>query len=174
MTTSPAIIVEKNVTMRETVYDLHRQKSKRMQKNSEKWSMKDMGLNLPMEDDNKQHWSILRIHHTVLWWASTLRNGMISHLLDSCFPRPHHKISWRWNTSLMNPENFFHNKCNAKIICVVDIILAYAEEYVIDGNWCLLDNKSTCKAFINVKYLSNIINAPGGKYPRVHCNVVVN
>ena len=52
---------------------------------------------------------------------------------------------------------------------VVDIILDAAAEAGIDENWCLIDNQSTCNAFINIKYLSNIIDAPGGKYLRVHC-----
>ena len=52
-------------------------------------------------------------------------------------------------------------------------ILAAAAEAGIDENWCLLDNQSTCNAFINGKYLSNIRYAPDGKYPRVHCNAVV-
>ena len=31
----------------------------------------------------------------------------------------------------------------------------------------------TCNAFINEKYLSNIRDAPDGKYRRVHCNAGV-
>ena len=56
---------------------------------------------------------------------------------------------------------------------VGDIILAAAAEAVIDENWCLLDNQSTCNSFINKKYLSNIRDAPGGKYLRVRCNAGV-
>ena len=53
---------------------------------------------------------------------------------------------------------------NAIIMHVVNTILAAAVEAVIDENWCLLDNQSTCNAFINKKYLSNIIDAPYGQY----------
>ena len=56
---------------------------------------------------------------------------------------------------------------------VGNTILAAAEEAGIDEHWCLLDNQSTCNAFINGKYISNIIDAPDGKYLRVHCNAGV-
>ena len=56
---------------------------------------------------------------------------------------------------------------------VGDTILAAEEEAVIDENWCLIDNQSTCKAFINGKYLSNIRDYPDGKYLCVHCNAGV-
>ena len=56
---------------------------------------------------------------------------------------------------------------------VGDTILAAAVEAGIDKNWCLLDNQSTCNAFINGKYLSNIRDAPDGQYLRVHCNAGV-
>ena len=59
---------------------------------------------------------------------------------------------------------------DASIMHVGDNILADAAEAVIDKNWCLLDNQSTCNAFINGKYLSNIVDAPDGQYLRVHCN----
>ena len=49
-------------------------------------------------------------------------------------------------------------------------ILDYVEESVIDESCCLLENQSTCNAFINGKYLSNIGNASDGKYLCVHCN----
>ena len=52
-------------------------------------------------------------------------------------------------------------------------ILDSAVEAGINENWCLLKNQSTCNAFINGKYLSNIRYSPGGKYLRVHCNTVV-
>ena len=57
---------------------------------------------------------------------------------------------------------------------VVNTILAAAAEAGIDENWWLLDNQSTCNAFINGKYLSNIRDAPDGQYLRVHCNAGVN
>ena len=57
---------------------------------------------------------------------------------------------------------------NTTIIHVGDIVLAAAAEAGIDQNWCLLDNESTCNAFINGKYLSNIIGNPDGKYILVH------
>ena len=56
---------------------------------------------------------------------------------------------------------------------VVDTILAAAAEAGIDENCYLLDNQSTCNAFINGKYLSNIRDAPDGKYLRFHCNAGV-
>ena len=52
-------------------------------------------------------------------------------------------------------------------------ILAAAAEAVINENWCLLNNQSTCNTFINGKYLSNIRDSPNGKYIRVHCNALV-
>ena len=61
-------------------------------------------------------------------------------------------------------------KGDASIMHVGDTILASAAEARIDENWCLLDNQLTCNAFINEKYLSNIRDAPDGKYLRVHCN----
>ena len=44
-------------------------------------------------------------------------------------------------------------KGDASIMYVGDTILAAAAEAGIDENWCLLDNQSTCNAFINGKYL---------------------
>ena len=56
---------------------------------------------------------------------------------------------------------------------VGNTILAAAAEAGIDENWFLLDNQSTCNAFINGKYLSNIRDAPDGQYLRVRCNAGV-
>ena len=67
-------------------------------------------------------------------------------------------------------EAFSHNNGNTSIIHVVDTILADAEESRIGKNWYLINNQSTCNAFINGKYLSKIRNAPNGKYLRVQCN----
>ena len=53
-------------------------------------------------------------------------------------------------------------KGDARIIHAGNTILAAASEAGIDENWCLLDNQSTCNAFINGKYLSNIRDAPDG------------
>ena len=53
---------------------------------------------------------------------------------------------------------------------VVYTILAVAIEAIIDGSLCLLDNQSTCNAFIDGKYISKFRDSPGGKYPCVHCN----
>ena len=61
-------------------------------------------------------------------------------------------------------------KGDARIMHVGNTILAAAVEAVIDENWYLLDNQSTCNAFINGKYLSKIRDAPDGQYLRVHCN----
>ena len=67
-------------------------------------------------------------------------------------------------------EFFLCNKHNSNITLVGDIILAAAVESSIDENWCLLKNQSTFNTFINVKYLSNIIDSLDGKYICVHCN----
>ena len=64
-------------------------------------------------------------------------------------------------------------KGNTIIIHMGDNILNAAEEARINKNWCLLNNHSTCIAFINRKYLSNVRYSPDGKYPRVHCNAGV-
>ena len=58
-------------------------------------------------------------------------------------------------------------------MCVGDTILDAAAETVIDENWCLIGNKSTCNAFINGKYMSNIIKSTSEKYLCVCCNVGV-
>ena len=67
-------------------------------------------------------------------------------------------------------ELLYLNKLNSKMMCVGDTFLADAAESGIDDNWCLLNNQSTLNAFINGKYLSNIIYAPDGKYLHFHCN----
>ena len=67
-------------------------------------------------------------------------------------------------------EAFLYNKCNVRVMHVVDTILAVAAESIIDKSWYLLKNQSTCNAFINGKYLPNIINAPDRQYICVHCN----
>ena len=64
-------------------------------------------------------------------------------------------------------------KGDDSIMNVGDTILAAAAEAGIDENWCLLDNQSTCNAFINRKYLSNIRDAPDGKYLCVQFNAGV-
>ena len=61
-------------------------------------------------------------------------------------------------------------KVDASTMHMGDTILAAAAEAGIDENWCLLDNQSTCNAFMNKKYLSNIRDVPDGQYLRVHCN----
>ena len=68
---------------------------------------------------------------------------------------------------------FSHNKFNVNIIRFVDTTLAAASESSIDENYYLLNNKSICNAFINGKYLSNIIDSPDGKHIRVHFNTGV-
>ena len=52
-------------------------------------------------------------------------------------------------------------------------ILYATAEAGIDENGCLLDNHSTFDAFINIKYLSNIIDAPDDKYLHFHFNADV-
>ena len=65
-------------------------------------------------------------------------------------------------------EVFFCKKRNAKIMRVGDTIPSAAGESGIDENGCLLDNKSTCNAFINGKYLSKIRDAPDEQYINFH------
>ena len=64
-------------------------------------------------------------------------------------------------------------KVNSRIIHAGDTILSAAADAGIDENWCFLNNQLTCNAFINENYLSNIIDAPDGKYLLVHCNAVL-
>ena len=52
-------------------------------------------------------------------------------------------------------------------------IPAAAADAVIDENWCLLKNKSTCNVFINHKNLPNIIYDPDVKYLFVYFNAGV-
>ena len=65
------------------------------------------------------------------------------------------------------------NKHNAKIMRVGDNILAASAEAGIYENWCLLENQSTCNAFIYGKYMSNIRDYTGGKNIYIHCNAGV-
>ena len=59
---------------------------------------------------------------------------------------------------------FLRNKRNTNTMCVGDTILDTAAESGIDENWCLIDSQTTCNAFINGKYLSNIRDSPDVKY----------
>ena len=61
-------------------------------------------------------------------------------------------------------------KGDASIMQVGDTILYASAEAIINENWCLIDNQSTCNTFINKKYHSNIRDAPNGQYICVHCN----
>ena len=61
-------------------------------------------------------------------------------------------------------ELFSHNKRNENIMCVGDTIMAAAAEAGIDGNWCILNNQSTCNTFVNIKYMSNIRDISDGLY----------
>ena len=56
---------------------------------------------------------------------------------------------------------------------VGNTILAAEAEAGINENWFLINNQLTCNAFINIKNISNIRDAPDGKYLHVHCNSVV-
>ena len=64
-------------------------------------------------------------------------------------------------------------KADVSIMHVEDIILAAVAEAGINKKWCLLENQSTFKTFVNRKYLSNIRDAPSGQYLCVHCNAGV-
>ena len=70
-------------------------------------------------------------------------------------------------------EAFLYNKKNPNKMCVGDNILADAVESVIDENWCLINNQSTCNALINGKYLLNIKDDTDVQYLRVHWNAGV-
>ena len=72
-----------------------------------------------------------------------------------------------------DPINEDMKKVNAIIMRVGDTILDSAAEVNINENWCLLDNQSAYNTFVNGKYLSNIRDAPIGKYIRVYCNAEV-
>ena len=69
--------------------------------------------------------------------------------------------------------NNIARKGDVSIMHVGDTIMAASAEAGIDENWCLFDNQSTFNAFINENYLSNIRDAPYGKYLRFHCNAGV-
>ena len=113
------------------------------------------------------------MHHAVSLWESPLRNRMTSHLLElwlsdlikrSLADRAYH---W-WNQRIVFSQQTQrqHNMCGR-----------YHPEFCIrsgiDENWWPFYSQSRCNTFINVKYLQNIINAPGGKYLCVLCNVGV-
>ena len=70
-------------------------------------------------------------------------------------------------------EALSHNKPNTNVMHMVYTNLAAAAESIIDKNWCLLENQSTCNAIINGKYFSNIRDAPDGQYSHVHWNAGV-
>ena len=61
------------------------------------------------------------------------------------------------NLNSRGPTNQYINhsvmKGDASIMHLGDTILDAAAETVIDEKLCLLDNQSTCNAFINGKYL---------------------
>ena len=71
------------------------------------------------------------------------------------------------------PINNSVRESDVSIMHVGNTILDAVAEAVIDENLCILDNQSTCNAFINEKYFSNIRDATDGKYLRVHCNTGV-
>ena len=66
--------------------------------------------------------------------------------------------------SQTEPINNIVRKGNASIMHMGDTILYAAAEAGIDENWHLLDNQSTCNAFINKKDLSNIRDASNEQY----------
>ena len=58
---------------------------------------------------------------------------MISHILDSCYVRPHHNKSFRYIPTQIKLKKCYHTKkLNAEIIHVVGTILAAVAEAVID------------------------------------------
>ena len=132
-----------------------------------------MVTSLLMWEENNKNWLMFSIYHAVSWWSSSLRNGMASHLLDSCFSRPHHKNSCRCKPSLMNSKKKFpqetkwHNFACGRYhpgCC-------RRSQYW----WKLVPSQQS----INIQCLHQwkiyikIIDAPDGKYLRVHCNAGV-
>ena len=113
------------------------------------------------------------MHNAVSLQESPPSNEMNSHLQYSCFSDLITKIL---------PDRAYHKWSQI-------IILSQQTQYQrnVRGryhpvccsrshnwkNWCLLNNPSTCNAFINEKYLWKIVNAIDGKYLRVHCNAGV-
>ena len=105
LTTSPEMIVDERVTMREAVNDPHKRVSNRIQKQSGRRNKENMGKIPLMYEENKKRWLMMRMHHAVSWWSYPLENGMIYHLLESCLDRPHNKKSFRWNPSQIKFNN---------------------------------------------------------------------
>ena len=102
------------------------------------------------------------------------RDG-IPHQIMGCSP-----ISWTHVLSNLKTRGPIYrayqqqNKnVNTSIMQVGDNILVTTAEEGINESWCLLYNQSIWNAFINGKYLSNIIDAPNGQYLRVNCNTGV-
>ena len=67
-------------------------------------------------------------------------------------------------------EVLSHNKNNVNVMSVGYIIWMLQQNPELMKFWCLLDNQSTFKAFINGQYIPNTRDDPDGKYLRVHCN----
>ena len=84
-----------------------------------------------------------------------------------------HEVLQMENNTYESQESLSHDDFNYNIVCMGDTTLAAVEEADIDGNWCLLDNQSTCNSFVSGNYLPNIREDPNGKYLRVHCNIGV-
>ena len=130
----------------------------------------DKYRNNPHGGGEIKHWWMLNLYHAVLWWELTQRDGMNSHLLDSCFQTSTQEVSHMELITDETKEVFSCNKCNSTVMCLGDIILTDASESRIDKNWCLLNNQSIYNIFINGKYLSSIRDAPDGKYLQAHWN----
>ena len=107
--------------------------------------------------DGHPHWGMV--------WPPT----SWTHVFPDLITRILADVNHRWWIQGKNSRK----KRNDIILHVGDTILAAAEEASIDESWCLLNNQSTFNAFINGKYISKIIDAPDGKYLRVHCNAGV-
>ena len=103
LTTPPAMIVGEKATTQETVNDIPRQISKRMQKYSIIWSKENLGTITLMEEETR-YWRMSRIHNAVSWWPYLPKNGMITHLLDSFYVRPNHRQYWIWIPTHTNPR----------------------------------------------------------------------
>ena len=65
LTTSPEMIVDEKVTMREAVNDPHKRGSNRIQKQSGRRNKENMGKIPLMYEENKKRWLMMRMHHAV-------------------------------------------------------------------------------------------------------------
>ena len=125
------------------------------------------------EEENKKHWWMLRMYHAASWWT------------------PHRIMGWSsisWYHVLLDliiriPADGIHNRRIQRSV----LIQQNQCQHNARGRYnygccrriwywwklCLLKNQSTCNAFNNWIYLSNIIDDTDEQYLRVHYNAGV-